>query len=285
MELRKGMKFNYRGNIIELSYYDEDNDGCVTWIDTKGNNWGDGYILSGLKSNDLQLISYPYEVGDYIKIIKDQHGSAVGSIVKITVVSKDRVWYLDPIIKKEFIATLDYIRPASDYEINNIKKQKEMKETKFKVGDWVKITKSDSNWNSQMDKFDGQIVQITSITSDNSIRFENDGTWQWEYKNNHFVKVDAPTTLLSPEEQEQIMLNHDLEIYDSIPVKGSNPTITHINEGYTITTPSVKYDTTSMKIMALDYSDFITGSSSPTISIIKPKNKKSMFKSDIVSFK
>jgi hypothetical protein len=276
MELRKGMKFNYRGNIIELSYYDEDNDGCVTWIDTKGNNWGDGYILSGLKSNDLQLISYPYEVGDYIKIIKDQHGSAVGSIVKITVVSKDRVWYLDPIIKKEFIAALDYIRPASDYEINNIKKQKEMKETKFKVGDWVKITKSDSNWNSQMDKFDGQIVQITSITSDNSIRFENDGTWQWEYKNNHFVKADSPTKLLSPEEQEYLLVG-----YATVPTDLS------------ITTPSVNWSGATTSVInypftykdSLEFVGVMSDSSSPTISIIKPKNKKSMFRSDIVSFK
>jgi hypothetical protein len=66
-----------------------------------------------------------------------------------------------------------------------------------------------------------------------------------------------------------------------------NPTVptTLSTPSFTITTPSVKYDTTSMKVMALDYVDFMTGSSSPTISIIKPKNKKSMFKSDIVSFK
>lgn len=287
MELREKMKFNDHGDIIELSYYDEDDDGYVTWIDTNGNNWEDGYILSGLKSNNLQLISYPYEVGDYVIITRYQNGSELGTVVELTTICSHSVYYadIDNYPGLRFESNVNYIRPAFQNEINNIKKQKEMKETKFKVGDWVKITKSDSNWNSQMDKFDGQIVQITYITSDNSIRFKNDGTWQWEYKNNHFVKVDGPKALLSPEEQEQIMLNHDLEIYDSIPVKGSNPTITHIHEGYTITTPSVKYDTTSMKVMALDYSDFITGSSSPTISIIKPKNKKSMFKSDIVSFK
>jgi hypothetical protein len=273
MELREGLKFNHHGYLIELSYYNEDDNDNITWIDTMGNAWEPYYIIEELKHNEYQLISYPYKVGDYIKITKYQKGSAVGSIVKITVVSYDRVWYLDPITKKEFVAALDYITPAYDYEINNIKKQEKMKETKFKVGDWVKITQSDYNWGPQMNKFDGKIVQITKMLNDHTIRFEGDEGYEWNFSHGHFVKADSPTRLLSPEEQEYLLVG-----YATVPTTLSTPS-------FTITTPSVKYDTTSMKVMALDYVDFMTGSSSPTISIIKPKNKKSMFKSDIVSFK
>ena len=227
-------------------------------------------LRKGMKFYNYPLRSYPYKVGDYVVITKYQNGSELGSVVELTTICSHSVYYADidnhPGLR--FEANVNYIRPAFKNEINNIKKQKEMKETQFKVGDWVKITKSDSNWNSQMDKFDRQIVQITSITSDNSIRFENDGTWQWEYKNNHFVKADSPTRLLSPEEQEYLLVG-----YATRPINLSTvPPIRTISESF-------KYSIHVSETLNQE------NSSSTTISIIKPKNKKSMFRSDIVSFK
>jgi hypothetical protein len=272
MELREGIKFSTDEGVFELDYYEENDHGYIIWWDKNGNDWDSDGLYTRLKTNYYQLISYPYEVGDYIKIIRYQGGAPEGGIFKIKSLNSMEITYeYDEYPSGTFMADYNSVRPANDYEINNIKKQKEMKETKFKVGDWVKITKSDSNWNSQMDKFDRQIVQITSITSDDTITFENDGTWQWEYKNNHFVKADSPTRLLSPEEQEYLLVG-----YATVPTDLSTvPPIRTISESF-------KFD---------DYSIHFSGtlnqenSSSPTISIIKPKNKKSMFKSDIVSFK
>jgi hypothetical protein len=113
-----------------------------------------------------------------------------------------------------------------------------------------------------------------------------------------YSDVNAPAFFYSTRSIEQIMLNHDLAIYNSIPVKGSNPTITHIHEGYTMTTPSVNWGTGTTGTItisnythnpvtykdALEFTDLTKDSSSPTISIIKSKTKKSMFKSDIISF-
>jgi len=146
-----------------------------------------------------------------------------------------------------------------------------MKETKFKVGDWVKITESDYNWNPVMSKFDGEIVQITKMVNDYTIRFEGDENYEWNFNHGHFVKVNDPNTLLSPEEQERMLLGYACVDFNS-------------SDWLIDTKTAAKYDTTSMEVISLDYLDFMTGSSSPTISIIKSKTKKSMFKSDIISF-
>jgi len=146
-----------------------------------------------------------------------------------------------------------------------------MKKPEFKVGDWVKITESNHNWNPVMSKFDGEIVQITSMVNDYTIRFENDENYEWNFNHGHFVKVDDSNTLLSPEEQERMLLGYACVDFDS-------------NDWMIDTKTAAKYDTTSMEVISLDYLDFMTGSSSPTISIIKSKTKKSMFKSDIISF-
>lgn len=61
----------------------------------------------------------------------------------------------------------------------------------FKVGDWVVITNSGRNWDSGMNKYDGKCVQITSLTSYGSAKFQNDGGWSWVYEDNHFRKATS----------------------------------------------------------------------------------------------
>lgn len=62
----------------------------------------------------------------------------------------------------------------------------------IKVGDWVIITKSKKNWTHEMNKFVGQIVQVTNVY-DNShrcrIRFKDDDGWQWCFDDGHFQPI------------------------------------------------------------------------------------------------
>lgn len=58
-----------------------------------------------------------------------------------------------------------------------------------KVGDWVVITKSDSNWADEMNDFVDKCVQVTKVMDDDSIKFENDKAWSWVYSDGHFRKA------------------------------------------------------------------------------------------------
>jgi len=69
----------------------------------------------------------------------------------------------------------------------------------FKVGDWIEITKSNTCWNKEMDKFVGHQFQITHIgqyKSGDSIKFKNtlgkefDHGWNWCYSWGHFKKIN-----------------------------------------------------------------------------------------------
>jgi hypothetical protein len=65
-----------------------------------------------------------------------------------------------------------------------------------KVGDLVKITKSERNWNNMMDKYVGEIFKIEDILLNNdgkqrSIKFKDSnvngtGRHSWIYEHGHF---------------------------------------------------------------------------------------------------
>lgn len=55
----------------------------------------------------------------------------------------------------------------------------------LKVGDQVRITKSSRNWTSNMDKYADKVVTVTKV-SRTSIRFNDDGDWNWVYGDGHF---------------------------------------------------------------------------------------------------
>lgn len=76
----------------------------------------------------------------------------------------------------------------------------------FKVGDWVVILKSSSNWNSNMDRFVGRCVQITSYNHayGGNIEFDGGRDWFWFYKNGHFRAAT----------QKEINIELGLENYD-----------------------------------------------------------------------
>ena len=59
----------------------------------------------------------------------------------------------------------------------------------FKVGDWVQITKSNTNWTNSMDNFVGKKVQITEVWNNGwGIRFKEDSyRFSWNYYQGHFI--------------------------------------------------------------------------------------------------
>jgi hypothetical protein len=57
------------------------------------------------------------------------------------------------------------------------------------VGDWIIITRSDSNWSSNMDQYANTLVQITETNNGNATRFKNDGSWNWNLSDGHFRKA------------------------------------------------------------------------------------------------
>jgi hypothetical protein len=64
----------------------------------------------------------------------------------------------------------------------------------LKVGDKVRITKSDYNWIYRMDPYVGQVVKVidvvTSHKGETHIRFNDDGGHFWVYEHGHFVMVE-----------------------------------------------------------------------------------------------
>ena len=81
----------------------------------------------------------------------------------------------------------------------------EEKEWVPKIGDWIVITKSASNWISNMDEFVDNVVQITNNNKGSNIRFANDGSWSWQLSDGHFRKAN-------PHEipKEEVLLKDDL---------------------------------------------------------------------------
>lgn len=65
-----------------------------------------------------------------------------------------------------------------------------------KVGDRIRITKSNENWAPGMDDFVGREVVVTSVHSSKNVKFEGDGNYFWNHVQGHFVPV--------PEESYQI---------------------------------------------------------------------------------
>lgn len=101
----------------------------------------------------------------------------------------------------------------------------------FKKGEYITIIGSTekyhankcSNWNSQMDRFSGKVVQLTCDTSKNgsNAKFDNCSTWYWSYYDKHFR--------LST--KEEILAGHLIENSEQNEVSSIQP---QINNEYTI---------------------------------------------------
>jgi hypothetical protein len=173
MELREGMKFNDHGDLIELSYYDEDDDGCITWIDTIGNRWEEYYIIQELKHDEYELISYPYEVGDYIVITNYQNGASVGTTVRIKSIECEDcgveiIYQYNEYPNKDFMANANSVRPAFTYkEEIIIKKEKTMENSMLTMEEQERLLNSYSGKEINLEYIDvksGFIISDSQVT-------------------------------------------------------------------------------------------------------------------------
>lgn len=83
------------------------------------------------------------------------------------------------------------------------------KEPAFKVGDWVLITKPKDvgqtpTWTPDMDKYDGQTLEIEEINSDNYLDIDD-----WIFHPNWCTKVEAP--------KSETMVNELKEYFKNTP--------------------------------------------------------------------
>lgn len=135
MEIREGIKYGYGRNhnnfaIIKQSldnknnFYAEFNSGgkCAEFSKKE---W-----INDFQTGKLKLIEYPYKVGDWVIIIKDENGDYENTTVQITSFNSDNTAInYNSICKPEMYygASFEAIRPAFKEEIPNYK-QKVVKE-------------------------------------------------------------------------------------------------------------------------------------------------------------
>lgn len=70
-----------------------------------------------------------------------------------------------------------------------------------RVGDKVIITKSDRNWASLMDKYDGKIVIVASTHEESRIQFDDCGDWIWNFLQGHF-RIATPEEISNYEKSK-----------------------------------------------------------------------------------
>lgn len=136
---------------------------------------------------DWELVMDHFKVGDWVTIIQnnvDHYGDVFrieeGNIIRdgnpdYQITYKGCKWSFD----------FNQIRLATQDEIEIVTTPKSA--TNFKVGDWITITKSDENWASEMDEYDGRVMQLTEDYSNpegsNSFRI---GRWGFVHYQGHF---------------------------------------------------------------------------------------------------
>jgi len=112
---------------------------------------------------------------------------------------------------KEEIA--EYDRLGKPYDVTTLKTENWIP----KVGDYIVITKSDKNWTSGMDSFNGKCVQVNDISIDgDSVRFKKFKGYCWNYSQKHFRKA-------TPEEiSEYNRLGHEFNVSSLCEFKENN---------------------------------------------------------------
>ena len=88
----------------------------------------------------------------------------------------------------------------------------------FKVGDWVQITKSNTNWTNSMDNFVGKKVQITEVHHNGwGIRFKEDShRFSWNYYQGHFIPCESQKHYIEEEREGGGILIKSNSKYSSI---------------------------------------------------------------------
>ena len=114
------------------------------------------------------------------------------------------------------------LRLATPEEIKNSPTENPKSILDFRVGQWVRITKSSSNWAPQMDVFDGKIVQITAIKY-GCIQFKGSGLYCWILKDKHFRALTQEESLL-------IGIDPVKSVYQNLTIKEDDTEIIFLPE-------------------------------------------------------
>jgi len=141
--------------------------------------------------------TYGLKIGDKVKLSQNAGTHPQGYIFP-DMLRKERIsvkaWKGPIRIEKfEFIDGATYIKlELNCYLIaTEVEKIKEKPIESVKVGDWITIINSRSNWNSAMDKYAGNTYKVTKVIkakdySSISIKFDGSGCWNWTIRDNHF---------------------------------------------------------------------------------------------------
>lgn len=183
----EGKMDHYDGQIVKLTKIDD----CQGWF-----NGSDGWSFNiecfekvHESKKEVKMEESDIKVGDMVEITKgfdcwnDSMDKFIGRKVKVTAIDPSRKtvkfdgdegWY--------WHITRGHLKKCEDIQVKK-------KTEKFEPGDWITITHSNTNWNSSMDGWVGETVQITEVASSgNEIFFDSPGCdrWHWIYSDGHF---------------------------------------------------------------------------------------------------
>lgn len=134
MEIREGIKYEYDPGKFATVKQSLSNPKQFYAIFEDGRSMSGDYSVSAwvkdFKSGSLKLIEYPYQIGDWVVLDKDESGDPKGTVVQIIKFNNiEQIITYNGVIKHSttWVATIDYIRPAFKEEIPNYK-QKVVKE-------------------------------------------------------------------------------------------------------------------------------------------------------------
>lgn len=122
MEIREGIKYEYDPGKFATVKQSLSNPKQFYAIFEDGGSCGDYSVsawVKDFKSGSLKLIEYPYKVGDWVVIIKYEHGDPEGTIVQVKSIRNNEAVNYTAVIKIGMFygASFEAIRPAFKEEI------------------------------------------------------------------------------------------------------------------------------------------------------------------------
>ena len=101
---------------------------------------------------------------------------------------------------------------------NNVVDNKDFGRSNYvKVGDWIKITKSDKYWCPiSMDRFIGKVVQVTDVILNGTCHIicKGHSSLHWSVYSGHFVKTHPPINIMVEETRNEFKVGDKVRLSD-----------------------------------------------------------------------
>lgn len=129
MEIREGIKYEYDpGKFATVKQSLSNPKQFYAVFEDDKTHCGDYSIsawIKDFKSGAIKLVEYPYKVGDWVVLTKDEHGDPVDTVVQIIEFNTEKQIIYNGVVKNgtTWVATIHYIRPAFKEEIPNYKQE------------------------------------------------------------------------------------------------------------------------------------------------------------------